>query len=434
MIVRVMAAATEFDVSRFGRRKINRLANTNASERGIGRWAVNRAALGRIAYAGWLMLGSASAWAADAVNLPSMGSAERLKSLEDRVGRLEGAPAQASISAFNPAIGMSLDTFYSDVDGDHGFNFRSAELNLEAPVDPFLKAWAVINASSDEVEVEEAAMETTALAGNVRLTAGRLFASFGRWGHFHDHELAVVERPAALDQFLDGETKADGVEVSYLVPTSLYLNAILGAYNKIGAENKRLDTSLHGLGELTYLGRLSTSLEMGDNHSIELGVSTTYTPRRVVQDATATVITRDDTWRLLGGIDLVYRYQPVRGGLYRGFVWGTELLYNNEQRFDDTLLPTERVRAVAGYSYLELKAGRHWRPGFWVDMTQNQDDTDQQQRTYTGYLTYTISEFNRLRAEVSHVDYRSSGTPDSDRVALQWTVVFGHHLHGFRDR
>ena len=72
---------------------------------------------------------------------------EKLKALEERLNKLEGAPAKTSLSAFNPAIGMALDFTYSHFEDKGNFNFRAAELNVEAPIDPHLKGWAIINGS-----------------------------------------------------------------------------------------------------------------------------------------------------------------------------------------------------------------------------------------------------------------------------------------------
>ena len=59
---------------------------------------------------------------------------------------------------------------------------RSVELNVAASVDPFAKAYAVINASADSqtgeatMSVEEAALQTTSLPWNLTAQAGRFFA------------------------------------------------------------------------------------------------------------------------------------------------------------------------------------------------------------------------------------------------------------------
>lgn len=368
----------------------------------------------------------------------------RIKSLEDRLAKIENAPAKTSLSAFNPAMGAALDVTYSHAGGPSNFNFRAAELNIEAPIDPFLKGWIIITGSQNAVAVEEASLQTTALPYNLTVTGGRLFASFGRLAHFHDHELPVIDRPRSLDTYVGGETQADGVEVSYLFPTPFYLTATGGAFNKLGATNARADNAVaRPMNGFTYLGRLAAYSDVGDDHSVELGVSEAWTPRRYVMDTSiagtpntsAGIQTRKNTWRSLAGLDFTYRWQPASGGARRGLVWSTEVMQNNERRFDSTTnLPTDRVRAFAGFSYLELKLGTKWRPGVMLDLTEDLDAAKAVTRTYTAYLTYHVTEFQRLRLALSRTtDNRSVGR-GSNAVAVQWTGVLGHHVHGFRDR
>jgi hypothetical protein len=381
-------------------------------------------------------------------------SEERIKSLEDRLNKIEGAPAKTSLSAFNPAMGAALDFAYSHVNGASSFNFRAAELNVEAPIDPFLKGWVVMTGSQSGVAVEEASLQTTALPYNLTVTGGRLFASFGRLAHFHDHELPVIDRPRSLDTYIGGETQADGVEVSYLFPTSVYLTATGGVYNKLGATNARADNAVaRPMNSFTYLGRLAAYTDLGDDHSVELGLSEAWTPSRYVMDTSvpgtdfngdgtpdspstsAGIQTRKNTWRSLAGLDFTYRYQPASGGLYKGIIWGTEVMQNNERRFDPgTNLPTDRVRSYAGFSYVQFKVGPKWRPGVMLDLTEDLDTARTLTRTLTGFITYDVTEFQRLRLAFARTsDNRPTGL-GNNTVGLQWTGVLGHHVHGFRDR
>ncbi len=378
-----------------------------------------------------------------AASFASAQADDRLKSLEDRLSKLEGAPAKASLSQFNPAIGMALDAVYRHDNDKAGFLFRTAELNLEAPIDPFLKGWAIINGNSSGVEIEEAALQTTALPYSLQVTGGRLFASFGRLAHFHDHELPVIDRPRSLDAFIGGETQADGVEVSYLFPTPFYLSAVAGAYNKLGGENDRADNDVaRPLDEFTYLGRLQTSADLGDDHSVELGLSSAWTPKRtVVEDVSVTgstakaLITRRNTWRTLSGADLTYRFHPTSGGLYRGVIWGTEVMVNDERRFGaSSKLPTDRVRAFGGFSYVELRLGRRWRPGVMLDASEDLDRARALTKTVTGFLVFDVTEFQRIRLAYARATNNVPGRFGSHTIALQWTGVLGHHVHGFRGR
>ena len=358
----------------------------------------------------------------------------QIDSLRERVAALEGAPAPASLSAFNPAIGMALDSAYMQGVAKGAFSFRAAELGLEAPVDPYLKGWGVITGSPDGFEVEEAAGETTALPYGLTARGGRFFASFGRLAHFHDHELPVVERPRSLDSFIGGETRADGAELSWLAPAGVYINATAGVYDKMGAENGRVaDGESLRPSQLTYLGRVETSLELGENHTVDAGASCAYTPRRIAADNTGSVTARHGA-RTLSGVDLTYRYQPSAGGLYNGLVWGTEVMRNDELSIDEaTALPAGRHTAYGGYSYLQLKAGLKWRPGVMIDISQELGAPSIETRTATAFVTYDVTEFQRLRLEYSDASTNHGG-PSERRLGLQWTIVIGKHVHGFRDR
>jgi hypothetical protein len=169
----------------------------------------------------------------------TVSAEERLRALEQRLDKIEGTASKPSLSAFNPAMGAALDLAVQSRDGKVGNPFRSAEFDLEAPIDPFAKGWAVFNGTPDGAAVEEAAIETTNLPANLTVTGGRLFAAFGRFAHFHDHELPVVQRPNSVDLFVGGESQGDGLEVSYLFPTETYIRAVLGAYDRLGSENER---------------------------------------------------------------------------------------------------------------------------------------------------------------------------------------------------
>src|SRR5947199_5770553 len=146
-------------------------------------------------------------------------------------------------SQFNPAIGLIVDTvgsYGSKTRGD--FELRAAELGISASVDPFARGYAIITGSNHGgFGMEEAAIVTTSLPYNLTFKGDRFFADFGRLSKFHDHDLPFVNRPIALDRYVRGEAQSDGAELNYLLPTSQYVTLTAGAYNKMGAENTRVD-------------------------------------------------------------------------------------------------------------------------------------------------------------------------------------------------
>src|SRR5262245_19916216 len=256
---------------------------------------------------------------------------ERLKKevTENVMRRIQPSLAAANKtfpSQFNPAIGLIVDTVFS-YKGQQGGNFelRAAELGLSASVDPFARAWAIITGSSENgFEVEEAAIATTSLPYNLSVQGGRFFADFGRLSKFHDHDLPFVNRPVVLDEYVDGESQADGVQGSWLVPISQYLALTAGMYNKIGADNERVSNlTSRQLSDFTYLGRAATFLSLTDANSIDLGLSFAGTPR-VAEDVGEP--------RYLGDLDLTYRWIPLGASGYRGLIWGPEFRVTSEHR------------------------------------------------------------------------------------------------------
>ncbi|MGH7846808.1 MAG: hypothetical protein ACREQW_16815, partial [Candidatus Binatia bacterium] len=349
-----------------------------------------------------------------------------------RVGQVEKSvqAVQSAPSSFNPAIGLVLDAtaeHRAKAGGD--FNFRSAELGIAASVDPFARVYSFITGSKEEFEVEEAAAITTSLPWNLTAKGGRFFADFGRLPKNHPHEFPFVNSPLSIERMVGGESKADGVEVNYLFPTPFFLRATIGGYNKIGEENERLhDTKLRSWSRFTYLGRLHTYFDLTDTHSIELGSSVAYTPSvRIAGDAFG-----GD--RVLSGIDLTYRYQPLDSIVYQGLTVGSEFFANSERLLVDDI--SKRRMSFGGYSYAELKLNKSWSTGFLFDYAPSIESPGKKTYGYSPFLTWNISEFNRLRFQYSFLDdhVREDRAERGHQFFLQWTTVIGAHTHGFRGR
>jgi hypothetical protein len=338
-------------------------------------------------------------------------------------------------SQFNPAIGLIIDTVGSYKENERGnFEFRAAELSLSANIDPFARGYAIITGTQDGFDVEEAAMVTTSLPYNLTVKGGRFVADFGRLSKFHDHDLPFVNRPVALDRFIGSESQSDGAEVSWLTPLSQYLTLTLGAYNKLGADNQRVDNTVpRDMSKFTYLARPATFIGLTDANSIDLGASYAYTPKvdTFTQDGVEQL--RNGKSRHLAGVDVTYRYTPLSQAQYHGLIWGTEALYNREDPNvgDDTTPVFRRRDAFSMYSYVEARLTRRYYPGFLFDFAQDLNRIQGETKGYSPYFTIWLSEFNRLRLQYTYNDEPKN---HENQFFLQWTAVLGSHVHGFRDR
>lgn len=347
----------------------------------------------------------------------------RLEGVEKSVQALQSAP-----TALNPAIGLVIDATAEHRAKTGGqFNFRAAEMGLAASVDPFARAYTFITGSRSGIDVEEAAAITTSLPWNLTAKGGRFFADFGRYPKVHDHELPFVNRPLSIERPIGGESQADGAELSYLFPTPFFLRGTVGGYNKIGADNDRVDNEKsRAWSRFSFLGRLNTYLDLADNHNVELGSSLAYTPEVRVNHA--------KSFRALTGVDLTYRYQPLESLVYQGFTWGTEVLANSEC-IERTLGCVRRL-SLGGYSYGELKMNKTWSTGFLFDYAPRIDSPGKKTIGYSPFLTWNVSEFNRLRFQFTHADDHARESKDDagNQFFLQWTTVIGAHTHGFLGR
>jgi hypothetical protein len=347
----------------------------------------------------------------------------RLEGVEKSVQAVQSAP-----TALNPSIGLVIDsTVEHRVKTGGNFNFRAAELGIAASVDPFARAYSFITGTNDGIEVEEAAAVTSSLPWNITAKGGRFFADFGRFPKVHDHELPFVNRPLSIERPIGGESQANGAEVSYLFPTPFFLRGTVGGYNKVGAENDRVDNDRpRAWGRFSYLGRLSTYLDLTDNHNLEIGSSLVYTPQVRVNDQKA--------FRALSGVDVTYRYQPLESVVYQGFTWGSEFLANSE--CIERAAGCDRRLALGGYSYGELKLNKTWSTGFLFDYSPSIMSPGKKTIGYSPFLTWNISEFNRLRFQFTHADDHARESKDDagNQFFLQWTTVIGSHTHGFLGR
>jgi hypothetical protein len=347
-------------------------------------------------------------------------------------------------SITNPAMGLVLDSVFGHTTQNQGhFDFRSAELNLSAAIDPFANLYGVFNGTRDGVQVEEAFFMTTSLPWNMTIRGGRMFANFGRLPHWHDHELPFVNRVSSLNNFIGAEAQADGLELMHLFKTPFFLQGTLGMYNKIGADNNRL-TETNGPGhssgrpfpEFTYLGRLASYLPMGDDYGLDLGVSESLTPKQRYVNGTR--VDNVHSARSLSGVDLTFRWLPLTNNVYRKLTWGTEVFRNNELRQtstdpDPTLDTYGRKTALGGYSYVEWRFSPWWSAGPFFDYAENLDTPSTNTKTYGTVLNLFTSEFARFRLQLYRAQ-PNNGSKMDDQVFLQVFVTIGSHVHIFKDR
>jgi DNA-binding protein YbaB len=390
---------------------------------------------------------------------------EQLKEVDEKVDKVVEAQKKTLMSEFNPAIGLVGETVFSyrsrgseatGSDRPGGFDIwqRSVELNVAASVDPFAKGYVVANASADPVTgestfgIEEAALQTTSLPWNLELKAGRFFGEFGKLEYIHDHELPFVNRPLAIDQYIGGESRSDGLQLNWLLPVEQYVSWTVGVGDSFGGDSPPSDPGgFRSIDELNFWSRLSTYFDLTPDWQTEMGVSGLFNPRtndRGGIDAQTGPggLPMTEHERRLGGLDFQVRYVPLRDNQFRSLTWGTELLYSdNRYLADPDGIPdngdefSRSVGSFGMYSYMTYKFSRQWSAGFLFDYVQNAENEHDLTYAYSPYVTWALSHWNQLRLQYTHTDHDAvSGLKNDDAVYLQWAWIIGAHSHGWQQR
>jgi len=396
---------------------------------------------------------------------------EQLKELNDKVESVSEAQKKTLMSEFNPSIGLVGETIFSyrskgsdetGSDRPGGFDVwqRSIELNVAASVDPFAKGYAVINGSADStgqatLGVEEAALQTTSLPGNLELKAGRFFGEFGRLAYIHDHELPFVNRPLVLDEYIGGESQSDGLQLNWLPPIPHYVSVTVGVGDHFGADSPNPENpgTYRPFGGLNFWGRLSSYWDVTPDWQLEAGVSGLWNPKEqdrggfnAFMDSNGNPMTERE--RRLGGIDFKLSYVPLQNNQFRSFTWGTEVFYSDNRYLADpdgslaSATPTssgdefsENVGSLGLYSYVNYKWSRQWSAGFLFDYVQSPQNHSDETYAYSPFITFALSHWNQLRLQYTHTDHNAlSGLHPDDAIYLQWTWIIGAHSHGWQQR
>ncbi|MCI0516214.1 MAG: hypothetical protein L0Y45_00105, partial [Woeseiaceae bacterium] len=203
---------------------------------------------------------------------------------------IDSASGPSVANAFNPAIGAVLSARYSDVGqgweaipgfipggelgpGGSGVSLGESELNLNANIDPrfFGNLTLAIEDDGGETEIaaEEAWIQTTALPHGLTAKGGRYFSGVGYLNGFHRHADDFVDRPLPYQAFFGGQYIADGLKLTWLAPTPMFL--------ELGTElNWGSGFPMSGNGETspdawTVSGKIGG--DIGDNHSWQAGLS-----------------------------------------------------------------------------------------------------------------------------------------------------------------
>jgi hypothetical protein len=397
----------------------------------------------------------------------------RIEALEKRLDAGQAKPAASPPrgNAFNPDISLILQGRYANLSQDpegyaiggfvpsggevgpgrRGLGLAESELVFSANADPYFGGTLVAAlAPENEVEVENAYLQTLALPGGLSVKAGRFFSRIGYLNEQHPHAWDFVDAPLPYRAFLGGKLGDDGVQAKWVAPTELFIE--IGAEAGRGASFPGSDRNKNGAALGTLFAHVGG--DAGIEHSWRAGLSHARTSpdNRAYDDADSAgnAVTNAFTGRSrLWVADFVWKWAPEGNPYYRNFKFQTEYFRREEDgslSFDTAgaaLAGDYRSRQSGWYAQAVYQFMPHWRVGARVDRLDS-GTTDIGQvnsgalaaedfpvlQPYgatlrTAMLDWSPSEFSRVRVQFAR-DKSRPGVTD-DQIFVQYILSLGTH-------
>lgn len=376
------------------------------------------------------------------------------------------APAGGGANAFNPALSLILSGTYSRTSRDpatyaapgfslpassaagpvgRGFSLAESELTLSASVDPWLRGQASIALHPENtVSLEEAYVQTTSLGNGLSLKAGRFFSGIGYLNEQHSHTWDFADNPLAYQLFLGTQFADDGLQLRWLAPTDLFLEA--GAEIGRGRGFPGSDNSRNGVGAGALF--VHAGGDIGDSQSWRAGLSmlnakATSQPLSTAGALGTGIGTFNGHTRVWVG-DFVLKWAPNGNGTRTNFKLQGEYLHSKR----DTSVVASGPDAAGANASSAVQSGWYlqgvyqfmprWRVGLRTERLDSGPGTDPDLLSQAVYrprknslmLDFNASEFSRVRLQLAR-DRSRTGAPDN-QLLLQYQMSLGAHgAHGF---
>lgn len=350
-----------------------------------------------------------------------------------------------------------------------GFTFQQAELSFLGAVDPYFVAEAHIIASEDEVELEEAFIQTTSLPAGLELEAGYFLTEFGRMNPTHPHAWTWLDQPVINTRLFGSEgMRSAGTRVSKLLNTPWYSAFHFGAQNAdgermpsfLGGEIAHqhgdeegghdhdhalgiggrpiIDQSVQNLGDLVYLARWENAFDLSETWTSKIGLSGLYGPNYTGSDG--------ETW--IYGTDFLFKWVPKINERGRPFFRVTGEVMTRDLDAD-AFYEEEEDEWVSGDTltdwglYLEGLYGfrGRWSAGLRYEYASGSGSNLEHEGAYPSrdndpfrddrtrispLVVYSPSEFSRIRLQYNY-DEADHLDDEAHSIWLGFEVLIGAH-------
>lgn len=413
---------------------------------------------------------------------------EMLRQLQQQVQQLEqrlqnaAQPSRGPAGSFNPEISLILQgtaarssrdpeayaiTGFAPSGGEvgpvsRGFSLGESELWIGANIDPYFRGQLVAALTpEDELEVEEAFIQTLALGRGFTLKGGRFLSGIGYLNEIHQHAWDFQDAPLAYKAFLGGRLNDDGVQVRWIAPTDLFVE--LGGELGRGRVFPGTDRTRNGGNLGTLFGRVGGDIGASTAWRAGLSYLRTSPEDRAFTDVdsldeevTQAFTGRSRTWIA----DFILKWAPDGNASATNLKLQGEYFRRKESgtlAFDDTaasgtfgaLSGDYSSRQSGWYAQAVYQFMPRWRVGYRYDQLSygTVDNalvtsgaltaadfpllaTEYDPKRHTAMVDWSPTEFSRLRLQFAN-DKSQIGVTDR-QLLLQYIHSLGvHGAHRF---
>ncbi len=353
--------------------------------------------------------------------------------LEGRYAYFKNNPENYTLSGFQ--LGEQVQHSL----GEKGFSLGHSEIILSSNIDDkfYGQLTAALHAHDGEtkLELEEAFIQTLGLGHGLTAKFGRFFSEIGYLNQQHPHAWDFADAPLIYRGIFADQYNDDGLQLSWLAPTSFYLNMgaelFKGGHYPSSGEHS-------GIGAYTLFAK--TGGDFDSSNSWQAGLS--YWKSNDVQQRPLVMEAMFSGKSQIVGANAVWKYAPNGNSKAQNFKFQTEFF---EQRDDgnygeENIAPIYKNRHRGGYIQAVYQFIPQWRVGLRYDRVESSyvdnglirqccEFGKQTAHRSSIMLDWSNSEFSRFRLQFNRD--LSNKEPDN-QLFLQYVHSLGSHgAHSF---
>jgi len=385
------------------------------------------------------------------------------------------AAAPTSASAFNPEVSLILQGQYvntkdvpnrtitgfwpNQLDNLRGFSINETELVIGGGIDPYWRGRAIFAVNDDEVGVEEAWFQSSAIGHGIGVKGGRYRSGIGYLNEQHPHQWDFANAPLMYIAMFGSEAsfREDGVQLKWLAPTPLFLE--FGAEAGRGANYPGTDRNKNGVGAWALYAHLGDDLGVSNSWRAGASYLRTSSDNREAEfydingaPAQASFSGDTDTWLA----DFVWKWAPDGNPKYQNFKFQSEYFWRKDKgslncsglgsacdplAAGDTVGGDYNTDQRGWYAQGVFQFTPNWRAGLRYDQLDSgvQDlganaanlmVEDYKPKRATAMVDYSWSEYSRMRLQYAQ-DKSMFGITDSQWIVQYIMSLGAHGAHKF---